>query len=267
MRSNRFKITLKGDEADESLRLSDLIEQLNAVKQTLNQIDVAISGGSAPGLYYRVTSITMKSPATFEVEAVPKSRGANYGSRVVSKFSRDIRSVIAGKRPANADLELLESYRSLAQPMRKHVAEVRLQFEKEAVDIPRNLDIRVEEILGPDQVEFGSVVGSLDVIDIHNQRNLFRIYPVVGPTSIRCRFRSEMLTDAVAGITHFVRITGMLHYKRSEKHPHFIDVSAIEVLPERSDANSLSNLRGIAPDAYGGLSSTEYVDKVRSGEW
>lgn len=267
MRTNRFKITLKGDEADDSLRLSDLIDQLNAVKQALNQIDIAISGTSAPGLYYRVTSITMKSPATFEVEAVPKAKGANYGSRVVSKFNRDIKSVIAGKRPANANIDLLESYRSLVQPLRKHVSEVKLQFEKEVVDLPRNLDMKVEEILGPDQVEHGSVVGSLDVIDIHNQRNLFRIYPVVGPTSIKCRFRSGMLANAVAGISHFVRISGLLHYKRSEKFPHFIDVSSIEILPERSDANRLSNLRGIAPDAFGGLSSTEYVDKVRSGEW
>lgn len=266
MRSNRFKITLKGDEADDSLRLSDLIDQLGAVKQALNQIDISISGASVPGLYYRVTKITMKSPATFEVEAVPRAKGANYGSRVVSKFNRDIRSVISGKRPANANIELLESYRSLVQPLRKHVAEVKLQFDREVVELPRNLDMKVDEILGPDQVEHGSIVGSLDVIDIHNQRNLFRVYPIVGPASIKCRFKSSMLAEAVAGITHFVRISGLLHYKRSEKFPHFVEVSSIEVLPERSDANSLSSLRGIAPDAFGGLSSTEHVDKVR-GEW
>lgn len=268
MRSNRFRITLKGDEADDSLRLSDLIDQLNAVRQTLNQIDVAISGAASPGLYYRVTKITMKSPATFEVEAVPKAKGANYGSRVVSKFSRDIRSVIAGKRPSNADLDLLESYRALSQPLRKHVAQVSLKFEGEdELDVPRNLDVKVDEILGPDQVEQGSIVGSLDVIDIHNQRNLFRVYPAVGPNSIKCRFRSEMLSAAVAGITHVVRIGGLLHYKRSEKFPHYIEVQSIEVLPERSESTGLSGLRGIAPDAFGGLSSTDYVEKVRSGEW
>ena len=76
-----------------------------------------------------------------------------------------------------------------------------------------------------------------------------------------------MLPDAIAGIKHFVRISGLLHFKKAEKFPHLIKVASIEVLPERSDAPSLSSLRGIAAGAYGGLSSTEHVDKVRSGDW
>jgi hypothetical protein len=259
MRGNKFKITVKGDEADDSLRLSDLIEQLKAVKDALNQVDMTVSGKKAPGLYYRVTSITMNSPATFEFEAVSRTKGPNYGSRVVSKLSRDLNSVIAGKRPKEVDLDLLESYRALVQPLRKHVAEVTLKFEKNSIQLPRNL--------GPDQVEAGSVVGSLDVIDIHNQKNLFRVYPIVGPTSIKCHFGKGLFNEAVAGINHFVRISGMLHFKKAEKFPHYMTVSAIEVLPEKSDTTSLSGLRGIAQGAFGGMPSTEYVDKVRNGDW
>jgi hypothetical protein len=267
MGSNRFKITLKGDEADDSLRLGDLIDQLNAVKQTLNHIDIAVSGEKAPSLYYRITNITMNSPATFEFEAVSRNRTQAHGRRVISKLHRDLRTVISGKRPKEADMELLESYGALVQPMRKHVAQVSLQFEDASMELPRNLSMKVDEILGPDQIEQGSVVGSLDVIDIHNQRNLFRIYPVVGPTSIKCRFEKGMLTDAIAGINHFVRISGQLHFKKAEKFPHFIKVSKIEVLPERSEANSLSSLRGIATGALGDLSSTDYVERVRNGQW
>lgn len=268
MKSSKFKITLKGDEVGDSLRLSDLIDQLNALKQTLNQIDLAVSGLKTPSLYYRVTKITMNSPATFEVEAVSKAHGPSYGRRVVSKLDRDLRNVIAGKRPKETGLELMESYRTLVLPMRKHVTEVSLQFEDAPpMDIPRNLDMKVEEILGPDQVEEGSIVGSLDVIDVHNQRNVFKVYPIVGPSSIKCHFPSGMLPNAIAGIKHFVRISGLLHFKKAEKYPHLIKVSSIEVLPERSDAPTLSSLRGIATGAYGGISSSEYVDKVRNGDW
>ena len=268
MKSSRFKITMKGDEADDSLRLGDLVDQLNALKQTLNQIDLALTGQKAPSLYYRIVNITMNSPATFEVEAVSKTRGPSHGRSVVSRLDRDLRKVIVGKRPKDAGLDLMECYRSLALPMRKHVAQVSLQFdEAEPVEIPRNLDMKVEDILGPDQVEEGSVVGSLDMIDVHGQRNFFRVYPIVGPPSIKCQFPNGMLPDAVAGIKHFVRISGKLHYKKMEKFPHLIKVSSIDVLPERSDAPTLSGLRGIAVGAYGGLSSSEYVDKVRNGDW
>ena len=120
---------------------------------------------------------------------------------------------------------------------------------------------------GPDQVEEGSVVGSLDMIDVHNQRNVFKVYPIVGPSSIKCHFQTGMLPQATAGIKHFVRIAGLLHYKKAEKFPHLIKVSSIEVLPERSDAPNLSSLRGIATGAYGGMSSSDYVEKVRNGDW
>ena len=76
-----------------------------------------------------------------------------------------------------------------------------------------------------------------------------------------------MLPQASAGINHFVQITGLLHFKKAEKFPHLIKVDSIEILPEKSDARPLASLRGIAPDAYGGLVSTEYVEKVRNGEW
>lgn len=268
MRSNRFKITIQGEEADGSIRLADLLDQLNAVKATLNQVDAAVSGQKNPSLYYRVTGITMNSPATFEVEAVPTQRSSVSHSRnVVSKFSRDLKTVIAGKRPKEANLELLESYGALAQPMRKYIAQVSIQFDDQAVALPRNLGLKVDEILGPDQVELGSVIGSLDVIDVHNQRNLFKVYPVVGPTSIKCQFPKAMLREAVDGINRFVRITGELHFKKAEKYPHLIKVSKIDVLPERSDASSLSSLRGIAEGALRGMTSSEYVDKVRSDGW
>lgn len=268
MKSSKFKITMRGDDAGDSLRLNDLIEQLNALKQTLNQIDISVSEQKTPSLYYRITKITMNSPATFEVEAVSKARGQSHGRRVISKLDRDLRKVIAGKRPREAGLDLMESYRALVLPMRKHVAEVSLQFDDaQPMDLPRNLDMKVDEILGPDQVEEGSVIGSLDVIDVHNPRNFFKVYPIVGPSSIKCQFPNGMLPNAVAGIKHFVRISGLLHYKKAEKFPHLIKVSAIEVLPERSDAPTISSLRGIATGAYGALSSTDYIDKVRNGDW
>lgn len=267
MGSGKFRITLKGDEADDSLRLSDLIDQLNAVKSALSQVDIAISGSRTPDLYYRITNITMNSPATFEFEAASKARSNSHGRRVVSRFNRDLKTVIGGKRPKNASLDLLESYAALAQPMKKHIDQVSLQFEDHRLELPRNLDMKVDDILGPDQIEQGSIVGSLDVIDVHNQRNLFKVYPVVGPPIIKCRFPQGMLTDALNAIQRFVRIHGELHYKKSEKFPHLVKVSKIEVLPDRSDKSSLSSLRGIAAGALRGKSSTEYVDMVRNGDW
>lgn len=267
MNDGRFKVTLKGDEADDGLRLSDLIDQLDAIKQVLNQIDKRVSGRKSPGLYYRITALSMNSPVTLEVEAVSKQKGQNYGPQVISRFGRDIQEVIGGHRPKDADIDLLESYRALAQPLKKHVSQFIFQINSEQIDIPKSLDAKVDVILGPDQIERGSITGSLDVLDIHNGRNLFKVYPVVGPSSVKCHFTKGMFREAVAGIDHFVRIHGEVYYKKAEKFPHFMEVDHIEVLPEESDLPKLSSLRGMAKDAFEGLSSADFVEKIRNGDW
>lgn len=267
MNDGRLKVTLKGDEADDGLRLSDLIDQLDAIKQVLNHIDKRVSGRKSPGLYYRITALSMNSPVTIEVEAVSKQKTQNYGPQVVSRFGSDIQKVINGQRPKDADIDLLESYKMLVQPQKRHVSQFIFQIDGEQIDVPRSLDAKIDLILGPDQVEQGSIVGSLDVLDIHNGKNLFKVYPVVGPSSVKCHFGKGMFKEAVSGIDHFVEISGELFYKKAEKFPHFMEVDRIEVLPEQSDLPKLSSLRGLAKDAYGGLSSTDYVDKIRNGDW
>jgi hypothetical protein len=263
----RFKVTLKGDEADDSLRLSDLIDQLAAIKQVLNHIDKRISDRKSPGLYYRITAISMNSPVTLEVEAVSKQDTQNYGPQVVDRFGRDIQQVIRGHRPEDADFDLLEAYKLLVQPLKRHMSQFIVQIDNDRIDIPKSLDAKVDAILGPDQVERGSITGSLDVLDIHAGKNLFKVYPVVGPSSVKCHFAKGMLKKAVSGIDHFVKISGELHYKKAEKFPHFVEVDHIEVLLEQADIPKLSSMRGMAKDAYDGLSSTDYIDKIRNGDW
>ena len=267
MNDGRFKVTLKGDEANDGLRLSDLIDQLDAIKQVLNHIDKRVSGRKSPGLYYRITALSMNSPVTIEVEAVSKQKNSNYGPQVVARFGRDIRDVMNGTRPVDADIDLLESYKLLVQPLKKHVSQFIFQIEDDQIDIPKSLDAKVDLILGPDQVERGSIVGSLDVLDIHKGKNLFKVYPVVGPSSVKCHFAKGMFKDAVSGIDHFVRIHGELYYKKAEKFPHFMEVERIEVLPEEADLPKLSSMRGMAKDAYDGLSATDYIEKARNGDW
>lgn len=263
----RFKMTMTGDGADDSLRLNDLIEQLNAVRQALNQIDVAVSGRRSPGLYYRVTALSMNSPATIEVEAVAPKDVPNYGRKVVSRFKRDLKAVLKGSRPKDSGIELLDAYKNLSQPQRKHLLGVSIQFDKELVEVPRNLDVQIDKILGPDQTEEGSIVGKLEMINIHNARNEFKIFPIVGPLSIKCKFQQAQLKEVLSGINHNVRIHGILHYKRAEQYPHAMQVHSIEQLPDRAQISKLSSLRGMAKDAFGGVPSTEYIEKVRNGDW
>lgn len=274
MITNRFKITLKGDEADESLRLSDLIAQLDSVKKVLNELDKRVSGKRAATLYYRVVGLSMNSPAMIEIEAVAKtaksavkSVKSRHASAVINRLKRDIKEVNKGKRPPDSDIELLETYKSLSHPQKSHVTQFLFESNATTVDVPKSFESKVEAILGPDQIERGSLIGSLEVIDIHNQRNIFRVFPTVGPSSIRCKFPAGLLSKAIDGIGHFVKISGDLHFKSSEKFPHFMTVTKIDKLPEKPADVSLSAIRGMAKGAFGKLAAADFVDKQRNGDW
>ena len=267
MNDNKFTLVLKGDEADDSLRLSDLIDQLDSLKAILNQLDKRISGRKSPGLYYRVTKLSMNSPTTIEIEAVSKGNDKNYGHAVVNRLSFDLNEVISNRRPVDADLDLMESYKSLALPMKRHLSEVIFESGNGVIAIPKSLDAKVDAILGPDQIELGSIVGSLDVIDVHNQKNLFKIYPIVGASSIKCHFQDDMLSTAISGLRSFVKISGEIYCKKSEKYPHFIKANEIEILPENTGAPLLSSLRGMAKNSFGTKSSEEFIEEVRNGSW
>lgn len=268
MEYRTFKLTIKGDDSDNSVRLNDFIDQLDSIKQALNSIDKRISGKKSPNLYYRIVSIKMNSPITIEVEAVSKAGEANYGDRVISRLGIDLSSLLKGEKPNGADIDLLETYKSLVQPLKKHVSEFTLTIGNGEISVPKFLDKIVDDILGPDQVEIGSTSGNLELLDIHNSRNLFKVYPIIGPPYIKCKFSDELLKTAVAGINRFVEVHGNLHWKKSEKFPHFMIVHSIDILPDQSEIPSFLELRGIVDaEAYEGLSSTEYIEKIRNEEW
>ena len=164
MITNRFKITLEGDEADESLRLSDLIAQLDSIKKVLNELDKRVSGKRAASLYYRVVGLCMNSPAMIEIEAVLEATEVSatvvkrrHASVVINRLMRDIKVVNEGKRAPDADIELLETYKSLSHPQKSHIAQFLFESNSTAVDVPRSFEANVDAILGPDQKERGSI--------------------------------------------------------------------------------------------------------------
>lgn len=265
--ANRLKLTLKGEVSDnENVRLSDLIDQLKAVKDVLNSLDKRVAGSKKPTLYYRVVGLSMNSPATIEVEAVAPQGKQDFSSVIVRDFINGLKFIGSGKRPEGADYDILDSFRDMAGPLKRHLSTLRIEGAGEFVEVSRDIEQRVDVILGPDQVEIGSIRGSLELIDLHNGKNLFRIYPVLGASTIKCHFPNKLLTQAIQGLNHFVKVQGELHIKSREKFPHFIEIHSIEVLPEESDIPSLRALRGFAKGAYAGKSSVDYISDIRD-EW
>lgn len=267
MASNKFAITLKGDEADEMLRLRDFVDQLGAFKKVLNQIELFLFPDKPQDLYFVISKLTMNSPITVEFEAVSKNKNINYGPKIVEKLGNDLDHIVNGKRPPQSNLELLETYKILGEPSKRHIAGLTLNFNDKKIEITSAFETIIDNLVGPDHIEIGSMLGDLEYINLHHKTNQFKIYPVVGPVSVKCHFKPSLLNDVLAAINRYVSVSGALHYKKGEKFPHFIEVESIENMPDQESLPSFSSLRGMAKGEYGGLSSEKYIERVRNEEW
>lgn len=118
----------------------------------------------------------------------------------------------------------------------------------------------------PEESFEGSVKGRLEAINLHDDKNTFRIYPVAGPSRVTCHFPEDLRDQAVAAVDRNVIVYGELKYKANAPFPDEIEVEKIEILPPDEDLPALMELRGVAKGAIGDRSVLEYLRQVRN-EW
>ena len=267
MAYKRITIQLKGDPSDdEHLRLSDFIAQLDAIRGALSRLEEQLASGER-ATYYRVVDLRHSSPATVVLEAVPFSMARDITPLVIGRFVDGLRRIRGGEIPSDFSYDVLESFKKLAAPLQKRVTQVSIASDGESVEITKSIEADIDRLVGPDEIQRGSISGTLELINIHASANHFRIYPVVGPKKLDCHFPSAMLQLAIQGINKYVRVDGELRYKRREKFPYKADVHSIEIFPDDEALPNIFDIRGIAPNATGEVSSEEFVSGLRRADW
>jgi hypothetical protein len=268
MANKRITVRLKGTESDnEDLRLSDFITQLDAIRGALSHIEDNLSNKESQPIQYKVVDLKHSSPATIVIEAIPPHKGLDVSMLVVDRFVNGIKSIQGGNIPPEFDYDLLQKLKAIGAPPRKRSFEVTITSDSESIDLEHSLQPDIDNLLGPAEISYGSISGSLEAINLHASANIFRVYPTIGPKKIDCFFKTEQLSKAISGINHYVHIYGELVYKQRERFPYIIRAFDIEVYPDEDSLPSIMDLRGIAPEATGELKSEEFVRRIRNANW
>jgi hypothetical protein len=249
----RIKVEIKGSSEDGGfLRLTEFLQQLDAIKTALKHTERLASGSEERAVYYRIVELKMSSPATVVLEETairtPERRArlprTPITKRLVSTLSQIERQ---GKKPPSADLPALEAYRNVGTLLHRHVEGVKISSNGKAVSIGETFNKQIDKIIGPDEVMKGSLTGVLLQINLHNTTR-FEIYPPVGPVRVACDFPAELKPKVISGIDRNVRVIGDLRYKKWAAFPHAITAADVEVFPLDKDLPTLMDLRGIASD-------------------
>ena len=85
----------------------------------------------------------------------------------------------------------------------------------------------------------------------------------LSPHAIEVVPSAEIAEDMEAAVGSKVTLVGMKFHRPDRHFPERIEATAIELIPVRSDAPNLRELRGTWPNATGKLTAEEFVRRLR----
>src|SRR5690242_16083133 len=232
-----IRIQLIGAQSDnKDVRLSELISQLDAVKAALRESEEFVNPSVSKTLDYKVVDLRHSSPATIVVEPIPDVQHPTfYADRVLRTFTTELRTIRTRKRLLGApQMSRLAAYGQIgASPQRKleqvnNALEDRLTKKPtREVPIDKKFKENLQEIVGPDEIVYGSISGRLEYVNLHNVKK-FRLYPDLGPKRIDGTFTEKARADVRNAIDRFVTVFGKLKFKTWDRYPYEVSAEHIQ---------------------------------------
>jgi len=266
MREPTLTITVEGPVSEGGkVRVSDLIQELQFATRAVRKLDAEISGQPSGSFYYRVRSASYASPLTITLEAQPFKPDVDLRNEVTDRFISLVEGLSKGKVPTRVNPALLADIKRLTATVGESLSSVRLGSDGKEVTLDQKLSAQIDVALAPEETWAGEMRGMLEYINIHEEKNVFRVYPEIGPPHLNCNFPPELKTQAIKAVGRYVEVSGIFRYKAIADYPHEVDVHRLRVLRDEAKLPTLMSLRGIAPKATGTLSSDEFVRNLRDG--
>jgi len=266
MKKTQIKIIIEGMPEDNGLlRANAFISELYAITKNILKVDKLISGRGTPSFYLRIVELSYGSPAIVVMDAVPENPDIDLRDKTMNKFYSAYQNIETGTlERKEIEYSLIEGLIETTSIIGKSIYSTRIITDGYDLNLTREFKAKLDMILAPEEKTKGFVRGMLEYINIHHGKNIFRIYPDVGPIKITCHFPAELMKSAIAAVGKYVEVKGELRYKAVSKYAHEIIVEEIEIFPSDEELPTLYDLRGIAPNLTGDLSSEEFVRKIRN---
>lgn len=253
-----------GDRGTDLVRAGDFVLFLQRLIACLAAIDEAVNGEVAH--YPRIKALRMSSAAgTLEPVVLETKWPKRHVFRTPAASFRDLINAVQRheQAPDWAGVEVLQKMRELTETP-DHIQSAELIADDVVVAVDDEFRLSIDQLIGGEVRSVGTVVGRLDAVNVHAARIAY-LYPADG-ARVACEF-SENTTGAVfAALQKRVRVVGMVTRRLNSNRPVRVQIADIEILPEISELPLFASLVGSSPDVAGGVSSEEYLSRLREGD-
>ena len=263
-------ITIESAESDrEHVSLNDFSFQLEALRKVLSNTESSLSGEQAE-IDWQIVDLKHSSPAEIVLQPIGTHTNTDKEDIIFETVNKVIGYFKALSDniplPVEMNQQLLGHYKTFSDKVQKGILTVSLKSETDTVKVSENVKAAIEAVTLSEIKSIGTVEGRLEFLNIHANQNMFRIYSAVPPEKVNCFFPPDKIEEAREALGRKIRVLGELIYPKGNDFPRDVRVETIELLPDDDDLPSLMDLRGIAPDITGDLSSEEFVRTLRDAE-
>lgn len=268
MDKNQIGVVIEGlDKDDGFIRASALINALREILAPFRKVDRCFSLSGKPTFHFNIIAMNYQSPFSATLEEVRDDSAFDNRPRVTNEVSSIYRSVHDGTfAEGQEEYGLIESMVNITKLIGHQIKSARLQINGNDIEIDEEFRTKIDLALVREETCNSYIRGMLEYINIHEAKNVFRIYPDIGPAKVVCHFPENMIEPAIKAIGKYVEVRGKLIFKAVAKYAHSIIVEEIEIFEPDEQLPSIFELQGIAPDLTGDLSTDEFVRKVRDGQ-
>ncbi len=264
MKDHKITLTFEGTEEGGHVRLNDFINELNKFINITKKAEEFVSSRFNRSIYYRIVDLKHDSPASLTLEACLKDKKYDIREDIHKEIFYTMDKLQKGEEiPERERFYIVESIRDFSDPIGKHVSKLNVAGNGNVIDISEEFKARANLFTAPEESCHSSFRGMLDIINIHGPEKLFWLYPEIGPTRIQCKFNVDLFEQAKSALGKRVEVQGIFKYKIRAPYPHEAEIDTLDPLPSDEDLPSFKDLMGIDPEITGGLSSEDYIRKIR----
>ncbi len=267
--ANQIVIHITGLPEDAyDVKFDEFVTQLELVKKALSETQKLISKETDIA-YFKVKHLQKQSPAQVVVEAVPISTDFQEKTvQLVKSFFQGIESLEKGEWPFEYSESALEAYKELPSlKMKGRLGNV--EFSKNGGERfqVENLSKNIDVLLGPDEIEYGSYTGMLELINVH-KNNIFYIYPTYLLPKLKCFFPDELKAEVISAVGKYVTVYGRKKIRSLFKSgvPYQMVIDQIEIHPGEEELPKLRDLKGTLSTSADDIPSEDFVRGLRN-EW
>lgn len=280
----KVELSISGRGASDAPLVTDLIEQIQDLLVMMEGVAASVVGDDTPRFDWRVVGLSKQSPARVTLEAEPRPGhvdGATVAAQARDLTTEGLRALVAGDvRPLHFTDNVIDAADRFVRRMTRGLSESRLgdgaghdvvisSFDAIA-SIEHISSVREADPIHP-YTELGSLEGQIENVgaDAYGRPYIVVKHRISGK-DIRCFLSGDALRalekEPVAKVVWRQRkviAIGVLSYRSMGKITR-AEVSRLEFFDTSQKLPELADI--IDPNFTSGLTSEEYLERLRNGE-